>query len=78
VSTVCLAVPGRVVAVHDRAGMPMGQVDLGGADREVSLLYVPEVVVGDWVVVHLGMALRRLDEPEALETLALLEGLGPR
>ena len=75
----CLAVPGRIVSLHERDGMPMAQVDVGGSRREVCLQFVPEVEAGTWVVVHLGMALRQLDEEAALETLAMLrelDGLG--
>jgi hydrogenase expression/formation protein HypC len=50
----------------------MAGVDVRGARREACLEFVPEVEVGDWVVVHLGMALQRVDEEEALRHLALL------
>jgi len=51
----------------------MGKVDFGGVIREVCLAYTPEAQVGDYVVVHAGFAISRLDEEEAQETLALLE-----
>lgn len=65
----CLAVPGRVVAMQGRAG----KVDFQGILREVQLDLVPETQTGDWVLVHAGFAIQRIDEAEALETLALLE-----
>ena len=68
----CLAVPGRVVSRVERDEMPMAQVDVRGVLVEACLVYVPEAQVGDWVVVHLGMALQRVDEQEALRHLALL------
>jgi hydrogenase expression/formation protein HypC len=52
--------------------MRMGKVDFGGITREVCLAYVPEAGVGDYVIVHAGFAISRVDETEAHETLALL------
>ena len=72
----CIAVPGRIVTVHERGDTPMAEVDIRGVRKEACLVYVPEAKIGDWVVVHLGMALRQLDETTALETLATLEELG--
>jgi len=72
----CLAVPGRVVAVEEKDGTPMAQVDFGGAVQDVCLSHVPDVEVGEYVVVHLGFALQRLDEESARATLADLERLG--
>lgn len=68
----CLGVPGRIVEVHEGGLMRMGRVDFGGITREVCLAYVPEAQVGDWVIVHVGFAISRLEEEEALETLQLL------
>jgi hydrogenase expression/formation protein HypC len=50
----------------------MGRVDFGGVVREVSLAYVPEAEIGDYVIVHAGFAISQLDESEALETLELM------
>jgi hydrogenase expression/formation protein HypC len=68
----CLAVPGRIVSREERGDLPMAQVDARGVRSEACLVYVPDAQVGDWVVVHLGMALQRVDEQEALRHLALL------
>jgi hydrogenase expression/formation protein HypC len=65
----CLAVPGRIAAIYDSAGLRMGKVDFGGVSQEACLAYVPEAEVGDYVIVHVGFALSRLDEAEALATL---------
>lgn len=65
----CLAVPGRVVELQGRSG----KVDFSGILREVQMDLVPETQTGDWVLVHAGFAIQRIDEAEALETLALLE-----
>ncbi len=73
----CLAIPGQIVSVTpDELGMPMAQVSFGGAERSVCLAYTPEAEVGDYVLVHVGFALQRIDEDEAHRTLAALEQLG--
>lgn len=73
----CLGIPGRVVEVHRDAGLPMGLVDFGGVSREVCLAYVAdEVKVGDYVIVHVGFALSRVDEEEACRTLDALRAMG--
>lgn len=72
----CLAVPGRVVEILGEADLRMARVDFGGVIRQASLVYTPEVGVGDHVLVHAGFALQRLDEETARETLELLAELG--
>ena len=71
----CLGVPGRVVDVAEEAGVLMGRVDFGGVARKVCLAHVPDVLVGDYVLVHVGFALNKLDEAEAKRVFALLEEL---
>jgi hydrogenase expression/formation protein HypC len=62
----CLAIPGKVEAVvGDDPLTRTGRVNFGGVFKEVSLAYVPEVVVGDYVIVHVGFALSKVDEEEA-------------
>jgi len=68
----CLGVPGRIIEVQEDGFMRMGRVDFGGITREVCLAYVPEAQVGDWVIVHVGFAISRLEEEAAMETLQLL------
>jgi hydrogenase expression/formation protein HypC len=72
----CLAIPGRLVERFEIDGLPMGQIDFGGAQKRVCLEYVPEARVGDYVVVHVGFALSVIDEGEAERSLALLDALG--
>ncbi len=72
----CLGIPGRVTELFDQHGARMGRVDFGGVLKEVCLEYVPEVVIGDYVIVHVGFAITRLDEASALETLDHLRALG--
>jgi len=72
----CLAVPGRILCVEDRDGTLMSVVDFGGVQKEVCLQYVPDADVGEYVVVHVGFAIQRLDEESAMRTLAEFEHLG--
>jgi hydrogenase expression/formation protein HypC len=69
----CLGIPGRVTEVYEQDGLPMGKVDFGGIVRETCLAYTPEAQVGDYVIVHVGFAISRLDEAEAQETLAYFD-----
>jgi hydrogenase expression/formation protein HypC len=76
----CLGVPGKVIRIDpDPLGMPMGRVNFGGIVKEVCFAYVPEVEVGDYVVVHVGFAISKVDEEEARQTwdyLASMDELG--
>ncbi len=71
----CLGIPGRVTSVVDDAGLRTGVVDFGGVRREVCLAYVPDAAVGDYVVVHVGFAISRLDEDVALRTLEIIAAM---
>ncbi len=73
----CLGIPGRIVEVRRDAGLPMGVVDFGGVRRDACLAYVAdEVDVGDYVIVHVGFALSKVDEEEAHRTLDILRQMG--
>jgi hydrogenase expression/formation protein HypC len=72
----CLALPGLVVSVRHEHGQPVALVDFDGTTREVSVAFVPDTAPGDFVIVHAGVAIQRLDEAAAAETLALLASLG--
>ena len=72
----CLGIPGRVTELYEEHGAKMGRVDFGGVVKAVCLEYVPEVVIGDYVIVHVGFAITRLDEESALETLEHLRAIG--
>jgi len=70
----CLGVPGKVVRIETNPlGMTIGRVEFGGIVKDVSLAYVPEVRVGDYVVVHVGFALSIIDEQAAGEVFAFLK-----
>ncbi len=74
----CLGVPGQVVEIwqDETSGLRMGKVRFGGVLKEVCLAYVPEAQVGDYVVVHVGFAISRIDEEEARKVFTYLEQLG--
>ncbi|GAA1853873.1 MULTISPECIES: HypC/HybG/HupF family hydrogenase formation chaperone [Asanoa] len=72
----CLAVPGQVMSIAERDGTLMADVDFGGVRKDVCLQYVPDAAVGEYVVVHVGFAIQRLDEDSAKQTLANFEQLG--
>lgn len=72
----CLAVPGKVLSLEQRDDTLMSVVDFGGVHKDVCLEYIPDAAVGDYVVVHVGFAIQRLDEESALRTLAEFDHLG--
>jgi hydrogenase expression/formation protein HypC len=73
----CLAVPGRLVAVEGaEPEFRTGEVDFGGVRRQVSLAFTPAASLGEYVLVHAGFALQVIDEEEAAKTLEALRGLG--
>ncbi|MET7481686.1 HypC/HybG/HupF family hydrogenase formation chaperone [Streptomyces sp. NPDC005538] len=71
----CLGIPGRIVEIHDDAGLRMATVDFGGVRREVCLSCTPDAGVGSYVVVHVGFAITRVDEVEARRTLEVLRAM---
>ncbi len=69
----CLAVPGRLLERYDQDGVRMGRFDFGGIQREACIEYLPELVTGDFALIHVGFAISLLDEASALQTLLDLE-----
>jgi len=72
----CLAVPGKIVSINDNNNDPLlrsARVSFGGIIKEVSLAYLPEAQIGQYVIVHVGFALTILDEEEAQTTLNYFE-----
>jgi hydrogenase expression/formation protein HypC len=70
----CLAIPGKLIEVsEDPQGVRMGKANFGGIVKQVCLEYTPEVSIGDYVLVHVGFALGKVDEEEALRTYRLLQ-----
>jgi hydrogenase expression/formation protein HypC len=72
----CLGIPGKIRAIHNTDLLRQGTVDFDGVTREVCLACVPEASVGDYVIVHVGFAISRLDEEEARLTLDALRRSG--
>jgi hydrogenase expression/formation protein HypC len=72
----CLAIPGKVVQIDEADGLKMARVDFGGVQRRACLDYVPTTQIGDYVLVHVGFAISKIDEAEALRTYEYLAELG--
>jgi hydrogenase expression/formation protein HypC len=70
----CLAIPGKVLSISGEDPLTrMGRIDFSGVVKQASLAYVPEVVVGDYVIVHVGFALSKVDEDEAQKVFEYLK-----
>jgi hydrogenase expression/formation protein HypC len=69
----CLAIPGKVLSIDTNVQPTMGVVSFGGIEKRVCLEWTPEVSLGDYVIVHVGFAISKMDEQEALETLKLIQ-----
>lgn len=73
----CLGVPGKIVKIEDNAlGLRMGIVDFGGTKREACLAYLDDVREGDWVLVHIGFAISKIDEEKAKDAFDTLKEIG--
>ncbi len=72
----CLAVPGRIADIFEEHGTRMARLDFGGIQKTVCLAYLPDAVVGDYAIVHVGFAISRIDEASAMETLRHFRELG--
>jgi hydrogenase expression/formation protein HypC len=71
----CLAIPGKVIDTYDQNGLRMARVQFGGITREACLEYVPETQTGEYVLVHVGFAISKVDEAEAERTYQALKEL---
>ncbi len=73
----CLAVPGKIISIReDDPGTRIGKVNFGGIAKEVSLDFVPDAQIGDYVIVHVGFALSKVDEQEAQQVFEYLRQMG--
>ena len=68
----CLGIPGKLQKIYDEGSLKMGKVDFGGIVKEACLAYVPEVQVGQYVLIHVGFAISVLDEEEAQARLQMI------
>jgi len=72
----CLAIPGQILEATEIDGLRVGRVQFGGVTRDAYLDYVPEAQPGDYVIVHVGFAISKVDAEEARRTYELLEQMG--
>ncbi len=74
----CLGVPGKLIEIYPQAewDLPRGKVDFGGIFKDICLAYTPEVKVGEYVLVHVGFAISRIDEAEAQQIFEYLNEIG--
>jgi hydrogenase expression/formation protein HypC len=68
----CLAIPGKVIEIQTSVEPMMGKVSFGGIVKQVCLDWVPDVAVGEYVIVHVGFAISKVNEEEALETIKMI------
>ncbi len=69
----CLAIPGKILEIETDVQPVMARVSFGGVQKRICLEWLPEARIGDYVLVHVGFAISKMDEREALETLKLLD-----
>ena len=72
----CLGIPGKLVETYSKDDLPMGKVEFGGIRKEICLAYTPEAQVGEFVLVHVGFAISRIDDAEAQEIFTYLKEIG--
>ena len=72
----CLAIPGQILDAREVDGLRVGRVQFGGVTRDAYLDYVPEAQPGDYVIVHVGFAISKVDPEEARRTYEILEQMG--
>lgn len=74
----CLGIPGQITEIWqaDLTALPTAKVNFGGVSKEICLAFTPDAQVGDYVMVHVGFAISRIDEAEAERTLELLTEMG--
>lgn len=71
----CLGIPGKVIEIFDESGLKMGKIDYGGTTNRACLEYVPEIEVGQYIIVHAGFAISIIDEEEAMKSYEVWQEL---
>ena len=71
----CLGIPGRVTNIYREHDLLMGKIDFGGVAKRACLEHLPDLIVGDYVLVHVGFALAKVDEAEAQQVFKFLEAM---
>jgi hydrogenase expression/formation protein HypC len=72
----CLGIPGEVLEIRDEQGLKVGKVQFGGITRDVCLACIPDIALGEFVLVHVGFAISKVDREEAARAYATLQELG--
>ncbi len=73
----CLAVPGKIISIDDsNPDLKMAKVNFGGVIKDVCIQWLEDVHIGNYVLVHVGFALNKIDEKDAEETIKILQGMG--
>lgn len=72
----CLAIPGKIESIDENSSPRMAKVNFGGIVKNICIEFMPDAVLNEYVLVHVGMAISKVDEQEALETLKLFEQMG--
>ena len=72
----CLGIPGKLLELSEQDSLPMGKVEFGGITKDICLAYVPEAQVGEYVLVHVGFAISRIDEAEAQQIFDYIQQIG--
>lgn len=72
----CLAIPGQVQEIFEEHGIRMGRLNFGGVVKNVCLVYLPQIGVGEYAIVHAGFAISAVDEESAQKTLLLFDEIG--
>ncbi len=67
----CLAIPGKITEINDDKGI----VDLGGISQEISLTFIPQALIGDWILIHTGFGINIISEEDAIQTIDLLQAV---
>ena len=72
----CLGIPGKLLSIYERDALPMGKVEFGGIEKEICLACQPDAEVGEYVLVHAGFAISKVDEAEAKEIFTYVQQIG--
>lgn len=72
----CLGIPGKIESIDHSKSLITGSVNFGGLKKQVVLAYVPNANIGDYVVVHVGFAISKIDEEEAMRVFQYLDEIG--
>lgn len=73
----CLSIPGKIISIDEsQSELKMAKVDFGGIKKEICIQWLPDVQTGDYILAHVGFALSKIDEKDAMDTLKILREMG--